>query len=206
MIALVALAQAGSLPLAFEAGISHDVNLPYEQVWGLAVDAHAGLPTLPWLAAGASVTFHARPGTGGEDDPGWSPLAKQLLLNNSVSPAISPPTSRAAAFVRAAPFRSTLGKDGMATGVRAGIGFVRTHDDLVALQQEGDAAAISTQKQVHLAPQLGWFGEAWRGHLGLAAHVDVLRYTEDFGGTPAEGGMAVVRTPMFFEFAFRLAL
>lgn len=204
MIALVALAHAGSLPVAIEAGVSHDVNLPFERIWGLGVDAHVGVPAVPWLGAGVTLTVHPIGGQGGESDPAWSPLSKQLLMNNSVIPSISSPRMRLAGFVRATPFRTTLGRDGMATGVRAGLGAVWTDDDLVALQMEGEPAAMAVERQMHLAPQLGWFGEAWRGHVGVAAHVDVLRYTEETGGPEEEGGAVLTQTPMFFEIALRI--
>ena len=92
-------------------------------------------------------------GQGGEDDPDWKPLSKQLLLRNSVSPDISKLTAHGHVALTYAPIygKVAVGRSIINFDIYGGFGLgaTQTSDDLVALQAENDAAAIDTQNQWH---------------------------------------------------------
>lgn len=92
-------------------------------------------------------------GDGGEDDPDWKPLSKQLLLENSVSPDISKLTAHGHLGLAFSPIygKAAVGHRIIAFDIYGGFGLgaTQTTDDLVALQAENEPEAIATQSQWH---------------------------------------------------------
>ncbi len=92
-------------------------------------------------------------GDGGEDDPDWKPLSKQLLLENSVSPDISKLTTHGHVGLTFSPIygKGAVGRRIINFDIYGGfgLGFTATSDDLVALQAVNEPDALNTQKQVH---------------------------------------------------------
>lgn len=92
-------------------------------------------------------------GQGGEDDPDWKPLSVQLLDKNSVSPDISKLTAHGSLGLAFSPIygKASIGKKIIIFDIYGsfGLGVTQTQDDLVALQAQGDQAAINTQNQIH---------------------------------------------------------
>lgn len=92
-------------------------------------------------------------GDGGEDDPDWKPLSKQLLLENSVSPDISKLTAHGHVALAFSPIygKAAVGHRIIAFDIYGGFGLgaTQTTDDLVALQAENEPEAIATQSQWH---------------------------------------------------------
>lgn len=99
-------------------------------------------------------------GTGGENDPDWKELSKQLREMNSVAPDISKLTLNTSfsflfspIYGKAAIFRTILIFDIFGN---FGAGIVQTSDDLVALgADENDEEAIATQNQWHPTTIIG---------------------------------------------------
>jgi len=99
-------------------------------------------------------------GTGGENDPDWKQLSKQLRQMNSVAPDISKLTLNASAsfmfspiYGKAAIFRTILIFDIFGN---FGGGIVKTSDDLVALgADESDTEAVATQFEYHPTTIIG---------------------------------------------------
>lgn len=92
-------------------------------------------------------------GEGGEDDPDWKPLSKQLLLRNSVSPDISKLTAHGHLGLTYAPIygKVAVGRSIINFDIYGGFGLgaTQTTDDLVALQAQNEPDAIATQNQWH---------------------------------------------------------
>lgn len=98
-------------------------------------------------------------GQGGQDDPDWKPLSKQLLLKNSVSPDISKLTLNGSAGLAYSPIygKAAVGRKIIIFDIYGhfGLGIVRTSDDLLALQRVGEESAIATQNQFHPTTVIG---------------------------------------------------
>jgi outer membrane beta-barrel protein len=98
-------------------------------------------------------------GSGGENDPDWKQLSKQLLLKNSVSPDISKLDAHGHIALAYSPIygKAAVGHRIIAFDIYGsfGLGFVHTTDDLLALQAEGEQSAIDTQDQVHPTTVIG---------------------------------------------------
>lgn len=92
-------------------------------------------------------------GGGGESDPDWKPLSKQLLLENSVSPDISKLTAHGSLGMTYSPIygKAAVGHKIIVFDIYGGFGLgaTQTTDDLVALQAENEPDAIATQNQWH---------------------------------------------------------
>ncbi|MDP2311197.1 MAG: outer membrane beta-barrel domain-containing protein [Pseudomonadota bacterium] len=97
-------------------------------------------------------------GQGGENDPDWKPLSKQLLLENSVSPDISKLTAHGSLALAFSPIygKAAVGRKIIAFDIFGyfGLGITATQDDLVALQND-DESAVLTQNQVHPTTVIG---------------------------------------------------
>lgn len=98
-------------------------------------------------------------GTGGENDPDWKQLSKQLLLENSVSPDISKLDAHGSFGLAYSPIygKAAVGRNIIAFDIYGhfGLGFVHTVDDLLALQAEGEQSAIDTQDEWHPTTVIG---------------------------------------------------
>ncbi len=98
-------------------------------------------------------------GSGGENDPDWKQLSKQLLLENSVSPDISKLDAHGSFGLAFSPIygKAAVGRNIIAFDIYGhfGLGFVHTNDDLLALQAEGEQSAIDTQDEWHPTTVIG---------------------------------------------------
>lgn len=97
-------------------------------------------------------------GQGGETDPDWTALSKQLLLRNSVSPDISKLTLHGSTALAFSPIygKASVGRRIIAFDIYGyfGLGVTNTQDDLVALQRD-DEPAVATQDQWHPTTNIG---------------------------------------------------
>lgn len=144
----------------FEAGptLGSVVNDPFLKrfIIGAVLDYHfTEVFGVEWQLAYAPIF-----GTGGENDPDWKELSKQLREMNSVAPDISKLTLNTSfsflfspIYGKAAIFRTILIFDIFGN---FGAGIVQTSDDLVALgADENDEEAIATQNQWHPTTIIG---------------------------------------------------
>jgi outer membrane beta-barrel protein len=129
-------------------------------------------------------------GQGGENDPDWKPLSKQLLLKNSVSPDISKLTAHGSAGLAFSPIygKAAVGRNIIAFDIYGsfGLGITATSDDLVALQNDG-AEAVATENQVHPTTNIG-AGARVAFNEGLAVRVEgkSMSYIETVNSTTLE--------------------
>lgn len=129
-------------------------------------------------------------GQGGENDPDWKPLSKQLLLQNSVSPDISKLTLHGSAALAYSPIygKAAVGRRIIAFDIYGyfGLGVTNTQDDLVALQNEGPEA-VATQNQWHPTTNIG-AGARVAFTEGLAARIEgkSMSYIETVNSTTLE--------------------
>lgn len=143
------------------------------------------------FALTAQVGYAPILGQGGQDDPDWKPLSKQLLLKNSVSPDISKLTVNGSLGMAYSPIygKAAVGRKIIIFDIYGhfGLGFVRTSDDLVALQQVGEETAIATQNQVHPTTVIGGGARVAFSPL-VAARVEgkSLSYIETINSTTLE--------------------
>jgi len=130
-------------------------------------------------------------GAGGQDDPDWKELSKQLLLKNSVSPDISKLTAHGSFGLAFSPIygKAAVGKKIIIFDIfgHFGLGFTMTQDDLIALQAEGDPAAILTQNEVHPTTVIGG-GARVAFSQGVAVRLEgkSMSYIEDVNSTTLE--------------------
>lgn len=159
----------------------------HRRIVGLVADYH-----LTEIFA-AELQFGYAPilGKGGESDPDWKPLSKQLLLNNSVSPDISKLTAHGSLGLSFSPIygKAAVGKRIIIFDIYGhfGLGATRTQDDLVALQKEGDESAIATQTQLHPTTVIGG-GARIAFNEGVAARIEgkSMSYVETVDSTTLE--------------------
>lgn len=157
-------------PFVFRRGIRHSV----------------GWSPNSWVELGASATWYPILGQGGENDPDWSPLAKQLLLKNSVSPDISRIWAQGQLTLRIHALRAPLGGGWTGSvGALAGLGVIATQDDLVALQND-DEPALATQNQLHGSSALGGFVQARTRWIGVRLRYESDVYIETVNSTTLE--------------------
>ncbi len=129
-------------------------------------------------------------GQGGENDPDWKPLSKQLLLENSVSPDISKLTAHGSAALAFSPIygKAAIGRKIIAFDIFGyfGLGVTATQDDLVALQND-DESAVITQNQVHPTTVIGG-GARIAFSEGVAARIEgkSMSYIETVNSTTLE--------------------
>ena len=129
-------------------------------------------------------------GTGGQNDPDWKPLSKQLLIENSVSPDISKLTAHGSLALAFSPIygKVAVGRKIIAFDIFGyfGLGVTATQDDLVALQNKDDSAVI-TQNQVHPTTIVGG-GARVAFSEGVAARIEgkSMSYIETVNSTTLE--------------------
>ncbi len=129
-------------------------------------------------------------GKGGENDPDWKGLSKQLLLENSVSPDISKLTAHGSAALAFSPIygKAAVGHNIIAFDIFGyfGAGVTATQDDLVALQNDGPEA-VATQNQVHPTTIMGG-GARIAFNEGVAARIEgkSMSYIETVNSTTLE--------------------
>ncbi len=140
----------------------------------------------PWVEVGTAIAHYPILGHGGESDPDWKPLSKQLLLENSISPDISKLEWQWQTVARVHALRLLLGASWHAgVGVIAGVTVVSTQDDLVALQRD-DEFAMATQNQLHVGPVVGVFWEARRDRLTLRVRYERDAFIETISSSTLE--------------------
>ena len=129
-------------------------------------------------------------GAGGDSDPDWKPLSKQLLLKNSVSPDISKLTAHGSLALVFSPIygKAAVGRKIIAFDIFGyfGLGVTATQDDLVALQNTDDSA-VATQNQVHPTTIVGG-GARVAFSEGVAARIEgkSMSYIETVNSTTLE--------------------
>lgn len=155
-------------------GYAQVVNDPFYTPRGPAARLEAR--PVDWLGVGAAGGWYPY---GGEDT--WSPLAKSLLHEQSISPDVSSITSSLGVLVTVAPFRGVVGSWSSRVGLTAGVGAVHTVDDLVALQAVGEPQFEATSEQFHPFGSVGVFGELRRGVWGGRLGIDRMSYVEVIG-------------------------
>ncbi|MDP2312116.1 MAG: outer membrane beta-barrel domain-containing protein [Pseudomonadota bacterium] len=142
------------------------------------------------FAAELQVGYAPILGQGGENDPDWKDLSKQLLLENSVSPDISKLTAHGSMALAFSPIygKAAVGRSIIAFDIFGyfGLGVTATTDDLVALQNDDDSAVL-TQNQVHPTTIVGG-GARVAFSEGVAARVEgkSMSYIETVNSTTLE--------------------
>jgi len=172
MILYIALCQAAEI--VFGVGYAQVVNDPFYTSRGAT--ARAEVRPLDWLGVGVDGGVYPYRGF-----DGWNALAKQLVSDHSVVPDVSPMKYTLGAVATVAPLRGTLGTWSSRVGLVAGVGAVRTDDDLEALQAEGEPAFEETELQFHPYGQLGLFGEVRHDVIGGRLRLERMMYTEVVG-------------------------
>jgi outer membrane beta-barrel protein len=129
-------------------------------------------------------------GKGGEDDPDWKPLSKQLLIENSVSPDISKLTAHGSLALAFAPIygKAAIGRKIIIFDMYGyfGGGVTATQDDLVALQNNDESAQL-TQNEVHPTTNFG-VGARIAFNEGVALRIEgkSMSYIETVNSTTLE--------------------
>lgn len=185
MIALIASALA--LDVGVSAGFDRGADPMVVRVGPrVGVDVRVA----PWFEAGAAFAYYPIRGQGGESDPDWTGLAKQLLLQNNVSPSISKMDRQVHAVARLHAPANLGGGWTTRAGVHAGVALVHTIDDLVALQacdNSGcDPAAAASQVEDHVGWVAGLHGDVGTERFAVRLRVEQVRYTETIAGVPQE--------------------
>lgn len=171
-------AQAGQAHVF--AGYDRAVNDPFVVRRGL----HVGAGFAPNEVLSFDTGLYGYPDLGEAD---WTPLTRQLINEARVSPDISKITARGDLVVRIAPFSREWEWLHVRTGFHAGVGFVRTKDDLEALQAEGDPRAMSTELQLHPTAISGVHAEVRTPYVvGLRVKLETVRFNEAVNGTTVE--------------------
>lgn len=124
-------------------------------------------------------------GSGGEEDPDWKPLSKQLLKSNSVVPDISKFGANGSAGFSFSPIygKAAVGKRIIAFDIygQFGLGFTASKDDLEALQldQSERDEAVATETQVHPSTVYGGGARvAFNQSLALRVEGKAMSYIE----------------------------
>jgi len=142
------------------------------------------------FAAEVQIGYAPILGQGGENDPDWKGLSKQLLLKNSVSPDISKLTAHGSAALAFSPIygKAAVGRKIIAFDIFGyfGLGVTAAQDDLVALQNTDDSAVL-TQNQVHPTTVIGG-GARIAFNEGVAARIEgkSMSYIETVNSTTLE--------------------
>ncbi len=119
-------------------------------VIGATIDYHV----TEIFAAEIQLAYSPILGSGGENDPDWKKLSKQLLLENSVSPDISKLDAMGSAALAFSPIygKAAVGRKIIAFDMYGafGLGVVHTADDPKALQVDpGDPAFVGSDQEWH---------------------------------------------------------
>ncbi len=137
------------------------------------------------LAAEIQLGYAPSFGSGGEEDPDWKPLSKQLLKSNSVVPDISKFGANGSAGLSFAPIygKAAVGKRIIAFDIYGhfGLGFTASQDDLEALQLDPseEDEAVATQTQVHPSTVYGGGARvAFNESLALRVEGKAMSYIE----------------------------
>ncbi len=106
------------------------------------------------FAAEVQINYSPILGSGGENDPDWKALSKQLLLENSVSPDISKLDAMGSAALSFSPIygKAAVGRKIIAFDMYGafGLGVVHTADDPKALQVDsGDEHFVGSDQEWH---------------------------------------------------------
>lgn len=178
-------ADFSELRLGFSSGFESVTNDPFLKRTGVRLGT--SIAPAPWVEFGPSFIFFPILGNGGENDPDWKTLSKQLLLESSVSPDISKIDWELQAVVRIRAVSYETGEWTFAIGALAGAAMVHTRDDPEALQvDQGDPAFSATANQVHFGPVEGLYWDALSGNFGLRFRAENVGYIETINSTTLE--------------------
>ncbi len=182
---LAASAFGGDLRVGGAAGFETVVNDPFQVERGLRLGFLVA--PRPFLEIEAAATWFPYSDLPGAENPTWSALSKQMLVETSFVPDLSFVTSKQTVVIRILPFEAPMGAKGRTgVGAHAGYGIVHTHDNLEALGAEGEASAMLTEKQWHPGPVWGLGGFVSWGLVGLRVDLDALTYLETVNTTTLE--------------------
>ncbi len=175
---LSAPAAADPGPLYLTGGYEQVINDPFLVARGAR--AGVGYTVLPWLEAEVGAAVHPQ-----WDRVGWTRTTRQLVDDYEVSPDLSPIQGRAHVLALAWPLSVERGALTSRLGALAGVGAVRTVDDLEAIDAVNDVQAEATWKQWHPATSWGLAGEIGgeatrlRVRLERSPYVETIRSTTD---------------------------
>ncbi len=182
---LAASAFGGEVRVGGAAGFETVVNDVFQVERGLRLGLLVA--PRPFLEIEAAATWFPYSDLPGAENPTWSALSKQLLTTNSFSADMSFLTSKQTLVIRILPFEAPMGANGRTgVGAHAGYGVVHTRDNLEALQGEGEASAMLTEKQWHPGPVWGLDGFVTWGMVGLRVNLELLSYLETVNTTTLE--------------------
>jgi len=128
----------------------------------------------------------------GVDDPDLTPLSKQLIRENSVSPDISKLTAHGSLGLAYSPIygKAAVGSRIIAFDIYGhfGAGFTMTQDDLDTLGEEGEAPeALATANQVHPTTVFGGGARvAFTKSMAARAEVKSMSYIETISSNRLE--------------------
>lgn len=166
-------------------GVETVTNDPFVRRLGARLGA--SISPAPWMEFGTSFIFFPIFGGDPASSFDWKPAAKQLLVENSVSPDISLMDWEGQAVVRVRAISYKPGNLTMAFGVLGGAAMIHTVDNAQALQTDvSDPYFAATQKQVHVGPVGGLYWDALSGSVGLRVRVENVGYIETINSTTLE--------------------
>ena len=183
-IGLTATAQASET--ALYAGLGGVFNDPFLKrnilSAGIQVRPQVRFRDQPTVAFGADAWFAPNIG-----DTDWKALTKTLIEEMHVSPDISKITFALRANAVIYPGKYTNGSIETKVGIGTSFGFVRTTDDIEALDStDQNERAVVTQHQIHPCSGLMLVGEIWRDNLGLRLRLDNVAFIEGVNATTLE--------------------
>lgn len=141
----------------------------------------------PWIRVTTAFTWFPVLGQGGESDPDWSRLSKQLLMESSVSPDISKIDWTWQTLLAARLYAYEAGDWTFGVGLHTGLGAIHSVDDATALQVDpSDPSFLASARQVHFGPVYGAYWEARVEHVGVRMRLEHLAYIETINGSTLE--------------------
>lgn len=183
-MALTATAQASEKVVYTGVGGVHNDPFLKRNIFsaGIQVRPQVRFRDQPTVAFGADVWFS--PDLAQSD---WKSLTKRLVDDLNIAPDISKINYAVRANAVIYPGKHTNGSIETKVGIGTSFGFVRTTDDLEALDAEmNEDRAVVTQHQIHPCSGLMLVGELWRDNVGLRLRWDNVTFIEGVNATTLE--------------------
>ncbi len=191
MIVLVLLAHAQAADFSeIRFGLSSGLETVTNDPFVIRNGARLGFSVspAPWVEVGlAGVWFPILGASGSADDPDWTPLTKQLLTENSVSPDISKLAFEIQGVLRIRALSYDYSAWTLSMGAFAGAAVVSTRDDPYALQVDAsDPTFAATANQWHPGPVGGLYWDLGIRYVAFRLRLEWVGYTETINSTTLE--------------------
>ncbi len=179
LIATLLPGTAQAVGFGFAVGHELVVNDPF--VTRHAPGARFMVAPWPWLEASIHGAFAPHFGEGD-----WTAQTRGLVEELHIAPDLSRIRQRGDLTISFLPAMGELGPFETRVGPYAGVGAVRTQDDLELLQVQGNPEFEATWEEWHAATIFGLSAELRLDSFGLGVRIERQHYTEVVGTTTLE--------------------